>query len=71
MSSLLQARDHLDNSWKALRLQWQAALTLWNDPVSRHFERDYWQEFERVVSATSEEMRNLAQILAQARRSVR
>ncbi len=71
MSSLLQGRDHLDNSWKALRLQWQAALTLWDDPVSRHFEREYWQEFERVVPATLDEMQKLAQVIAQAQRSAK
>jgi len=70
MSSLLNAHDQLRNSWQSLRHQWQVSYAVWNDPVSLRFEREFWQSFERVVPETMEEMQKLAEVIAQARRSV-
>ncbi len=71
MSGMNHSREILDNGW--LRLQQQQRITFerWNDPVSDRFERDYWQDFDRILSATLAEMDKLAQVIAQARRSVK
>ena len=71
MGSLSKAYEQLCNRWQSLQRQWQASGTLWNDPVQRRFVRDFWQDFERVVPATMSEMQKLAEVIAQARRSVR
>lgn len=71
MSSLNASHDHLQTAWQALQKQWQASCDLWNDPVRWHFEREYWQGFERVVPATMDEMQKLERIVAQARRNVK
>jgi len=71
MSSLNTAHERIRNGWRVLQRQWQASGTLWNDPVQRRFEREFWQDFERVVPATMNEMQKLAEVIAQARRGVR
>jgi len=71
MASLLSAHDHLDQGWQSLQRQWQASREQWNDPVSQRFEREYWQEHERLLPATMQEMQKLAEVIAQARRVVK
>ncbi len=71
MASLLNTRQQLGNSWQALQRQWQASRAQWNDPVSHRFEREFWQDIERIVPATMNEMQKLAEMIAQARRSIK
>jgi|Deesub1362B_J571_1020462.scaffolds.fasta_scaffold74138_2 hypothetical protein len=71
MSTLNDAYERIHSSWQALRGQWRTTCDLWNDPVRRRFEREFWQEFERTVPAAMEQMRRLAEVIAQARREVR
>ena len=71
MASLLDAHDHLDNGWQRLQQQWRASRDQWSDPVSRSFEREFWQEYDRVAPATLHEMQKLSEVIAQARRAVR
>ena len=70
MSTLFVARDQLDSAFQSLQRQWQASCALWDDPVRRHFEREFWQDSERIVLATINEMQKLAEVIAQARRNV-
>jgi hypothetical protein len=71
MSSLANAKKKLDGSWQALRRQWQASRGLWNDPVSHRFERDFWQEFERIVPATLIQLESVILVISEARRNVK
>ncbi len=70
MSQMNAAREQIQNQWRALQQQWNASCELWNDPVQRRFEREVWQEFERVVPAALEEMQKLSELLAQAQREL-
>lgn len=71
MNGLNIAQERLGNGWRILQHQWQASCALWDDPVRRQFERGFWQDFERVVPATMNEMQKLAEVIAQAQRNVR
>jgi hypothetical protein len=71
MASLMNAHDHLDQAWQSLQRQWQASSEQWNDPVSRRFEREFWEEYERVTLAMMAEIQRLAEVIAQARRAVK
>jgi len=71
VSSLAQTQNRLCDNWKALQQRWQTSRAFWNDPVNRGFEREYWQEFERVIPTTMDEMAKLAQLIAQAQRNVK
>ena len=70
-SKLNAAILHLDTALKTLRQRWEATSAVWNDPVSRSFEKDYWAPLEEQVQATGREIDRLAQVIAQARRSVK
>ncbi len=61
---------HLDTAFKSLRQRWQDIQSVWNDPVSRAFEQEYLLPLESQVQAAQREMERLAQVIAQARRSV-
>jgi len=71
MANLNAAIFQLDSAMKTLRQQWEATSAVWNDPVSRNFQQNHWAPLEAQVQATGREMERLAQVIAQARRSVK
>jgi len=68
---LNEARERLHNCWQTLQRQWSTACEFWDDPVQWRFEREFWQDFERIVPATMEQMKRLTKVIAQARREIR
>lgn len=71
MGNLNNARERIHSGWQGLQGQWHATRELWDDPVQRRFKREFWQEFKRIVPAATEQMRRLANVIAQARRELR
>jgi hypothetical protein len=71
MSNLNTIISQLDSNWKALALRWEETKKVWNDPVYRDFEKEYWDVLERQVRVTQNEMERLAQVIAGARRQVK
>ena len=71
MANLNIVIAQLDSTWKSLVLRWQEATKVWNDPVRRDFEREYWDVLTHQVPATKREMERLAQVIARARRNVK
>lgn len=70
MSGLNSARERIRNEWQVLKRQWQTSCDLWRDAVRQRFQREVWQDFERTVPATLEEMKRLSEVIAKARREV-
>lgn len=71
MTHLNITAEQLEAHWKILQQRWQASRAQWDDVVAQRFEREQWHEYEQTVPATLKEMRQLAEVLAQARRQVR
>jgi hypothetical protein len=71
MSSLNTTAAQLETAWKRLRQRWEDTKTVWNDPVQRHFEKEYWTPLEGQTQATLKELEQLAQVIAQARQKVK
>jgi uncharacterized protein YukE len=71
MADLKITTGQLDSAFKTLRQRLEETKALWNDPVRRRFEKEHWTPLESQVQATQREMERLAQVIAQARRSVR
>lgn len=71
MASLGSPINTLDIAWNVLSQRWEYTSSLWNDPVSKSFERDYWTTLGSQNRATLKEMQKLAQVIAEARRRVR
>ncbi len=71
MTNLNATRAELQEAWQRLNLRWQETCSLWDDPVRRQFEREFWQPLESQAPATAQEMERLGQIIAQARGSVK
>ena len=71
MSSLSTTTAQLDAAWKRLHQRWEDTKAIWNDPVQRHFEKEYWTPLEGQTQATLKEMGQLAQVIAQARQKVK
>ncbi|MFQ5856286.1 MAG: hypothetical protein ACE5LU_11645 [Anaerolineae bacterium] len=64
-------RAELQAGWQRLDQRWEETKAVWNDPVRRRFEKEHWTPLERQVQATQREMERLAQVIGQARRSVK
>ncbi len=71
MGNLSVTRAELQGSWQRLCQRWQGTIALWNDPMRWQFEREFWQLLEDQMLLTLKEMEQLAQVIAQATRSVR
>ena len=69
--NLNTTRAELQEAWQRLRQRWQGTTVLWNDPMCRQFEREFWQPLESQTLAVLKEMERLVQVIAQARQSVR
>jgi hypothetical protein len=61
----------LDAAFRTLAQRWEDTKSLWNDPVRWNFEKEYWTPLEKQTQATQREMERIAQVIAQARRSVK
>jgi hypothetical protein len=64
--SLNAASLPLNNSLKALRLNWDAARQRWDDAVARGFEKDYWDPLRAQVDQLLVAMDRLGPILDRA-----
>jgi hypothetical protein len=71
MSNLNSTAAELQEAWRRLCQRWTDTAAVWNDPVRWDFEKQYWQPLEAQTQATQREMERLAQVIAQAQRSVR
>jgi hypothetical protein len=71
MANLSSAIALLDVTHKALFCRWENTQATWNDLVRWDFEKQYWTPLEAQIQATQRELERLAQIIAQAQRSVR
>lgn len=71
MSNLNNTSVELRDIWQRLNQRWEEAKALWNDPVRWSFEKEHWTPLEGQVQATQREMARLAQVIAQAQRSVK
>jgi len=60
----------LETTVKTLHHRWETTKSAWDDPVSRAFESDYLTLIEAQAQATLKEMRQLAQTIDAARRTV-
>jgi hypothetical protein len=63
--------EALRGAWQCLSQRWHETLQVWNDPVLRQFEKEFWRPLETEVSATQRELEQLAKSVSQARRAVR
>jgi len=70
MAGLHSSIDRLDTAERLLRQRWESTKLLWNDPVSHSFEKDYLVPLDSQSKTTSQEMRNLSQVILDAYRSV-
>jgi len=71
MSNLNNTSVELRDIWQRLNQRWEEAKALWNDPVRWSFEKEHWTPLEGQAQATQQEMARLAQVIAQAQRSVK
>ncbi len=71
MADLDASMEQLNTAGRVLHQSWEDKKPLWNDPVSRSFEKDYLALFEVQTQLTLKEMQRLAQVIAEARRRVR
>ncbi|MBK8540741.1 MAG: hypothetical protein IPL60_12170 [Ardenticatenia bacterium] len=70
MTIVAETANDLHIVLKRLARSWADSEQNWNDSVRRDFEKRYWQPLADECQTTAKEMDHLAQVLAQARRSV-
>jgi hypothetical protein len=63
-------RERLEYAWGTLQRQWDRTGEQWQDAVHDRFQREFWEEYERVVPAALKEIGHLEQVIAQIQREV-
>lgn len=58
--------DRITRRWKDLRDQWAATRQKWRDTVGDRFEREFWQEWEKVVPQFLKAVDDLEKVLDRA-----
>lgn len=71
MTTLQQNAKELVEIWRRLHQRWQDAQAQWNDPVAHSFAKEHWALLEQQMHAVQQELERLAQVVAQAQRSVK
>lgn len=71
MAALTTTLERLSAQLRVLRQRWQETRTLWDDPVARRFEQNYWTPLDTEAYRTLQELDSLAQVLAQAKQHVK
>ncbi len=67
-------RPHIEQFNEAqhkLKHRWETTKTVWNDPVSREFEKNVIVPLGQQIRNTQQELNRLFQVIEQARRNVR
>jgi hypothetical protein len=70
MASIEYESSRLESSLRTLRQQWRDAQSVWDDPVSRGFERDYFAPLDQQTTAMLSELAKLGEVISQAKRAV-
>lgn len=64
--NLSSASVDLSNAHESVRLAWEDACAVWDDPVRRDFEKNRWILLDNHVRNVLQAMDRLAPILARA-----
>ena len=70
MADLPSAIEQLNTSWTTTLQRWHATHVIWRDTVGLAFYLQHVQPLEQQVPPTLQEMANLSQVIAGARRHV-
>ncbi|MBI4670492.1 MAG: hypothetical protein HY741_02330 [Chloroflexi bacterium] len=71
MASLNSSVNEMQEALKRLLQQWEAARQVWADSVSRDFQEHHLEPLDTQTRAAQREMEKVAQVIAQARKSVK
>lgn len=61
--ALSTGRGKIYNGLKNMRAEWESIQRVWNDPVRRDFEENFWAGLEVQVDSTLRGIDRLAQVL--------
>lgn len=62
--------DKISNEWRILENQWNSTCQRWNDSMRQRFEREFWQEFERLVPAYLKKLEETDYLISKAYREL-
>ena len=63
--------EQFNETQQKLKHRWEATKTVWNDPVSREFEKNVMIPLGEQIQNTQREVSRLLHVIEQARRNVR
>jgi hypothetical protein len=69
MGAIYDTEERLKAAWSLLQDQWESTRSRWDDPVSDHFQNEWWTELEEAVPQFLTELATLDDFLDQAMRN--
>ena len=68
MSILHNEFGNMNNEWRILQNQWGNACQNWNDSVRQRFEREFWQEYQSLMTAYLRKFQETSDVIEKAYR---
>jgi hypothetical protein len=65
--NLSSSSMELHGALKELRILWQETQAVWNDPVRREFEQQFWEPFQEQILSALRAVERLSPILDRVR----
>ncbi|MHC5001992.1 MAG: hypothetical protein ACYTJ0_02615 [Planctomycetota bacterium] len=66
--SLSSARTQLKGSFSDLKIKWDQTRETWDDPMSRAFEKEFIEPFERLSHSAIAAMDEMLEVLTRIQR---
>ena len=66
----MASASDLQYCWQRLHDTWERSGQQWNDEVSLRIERDFFNDYERLILRAIDSMEQLEHVLSQAEREV-
>jgi hypothetical protein len=71
MANLNTTQAQFFEVFQRVRQRWEGTKSVWNDRVRWDFDKNHWTPLESQTQEVLKEMERLAQLIAQAQRSVK
>jgi hypothetical protein len=70
MSELNSELEQIRNEWHILEYQWKDTCQYWHDIVQQRFDREFWQEYAKLLPAYTRKLEETSALIAKANREL-
>lgn len=70
MYQLTSELEHIKNECRILQSQWKSTSQVWNDSIKQQFEKEFWNEIEKLIPAYIRKLEETENLILKAYREL-